>query len=192
MSRNYRGPRSPASPRLFGSALSFFPIPGYNNFMQTLIAILTGAFLVAGLLGTLLPFLPGCPLIFGGAFLYAWYTGFTVISWKTLVLLLALAVFGEVLEKISAFVGARRYGASRWGLIGVLLGGIGGLILAGPLGLIFGPFLGAVILEILRGQAPDGAFRAGFGALIGMAGGALGKLVIGLIMIGIFLLRITQ
>jgi hypothetical protein len=146
----------------------------------------------AGLLGTFLPFLPGCPLIFGGALLYAWYTGFAAVSWKVLVLLLALALFSEVLDKIATFIGARRYGASRWGLMGVLIGGLGGLILAGPAGLIFGPFLGAIALELIRGRALEGAFRAGFGAVVGMAGGAIGKLLIGLIMIGIFLHRAAQ
>jgi len=160
--------------------------------MQTLIVILTGALMLAGLLGTLLPFLPGCPLIFGGAFLYAWHTGFALVSWATLLLLLTLAVLSEVLDKIATLAGAKRYGASRWGLIGVLIGGVGGLILAGPLGLALGAFLGAAALEFLQGRALEGAFRAGFGALIGMAGGALGKLVIGLIMIGIFLYRVGR
>ncbi len=159
--------------------------------MQTLISILTGALMVAGALGTLLPFLPGCPLIFAGALLYAWHTGFAVVSWKILFVLLALTLLSEVLEKVAALIGAKRYGASRWGLIGALLGGIGGVILAGPLGLIFGPFLGAVVLELLHGRALTGAFRAGFGALIGMLGGVLGKLLIALIMIGVFLHRLA-
>jgi uncharacterized protein YqgC (DUF456 family) len=158
--------------------------------MHTLIVILTGILMAAGIMGTLLPFLPGCPLILGGAFLYAWYTGFASVTWKTLLLLLILALLSEVLEKTAAFVGARKYGASRWGLLGVLLGGAGGLILVGPLGLIFGPFLGAAALELLRGRAFFGAFRAGLGALIGIAGGALGKLLIGLVMIGVFLYRL--
>jgi len=155
--------------------------------MRTLIGILTGILMFAGTLGTLLPFLPGCPLIFGGALLYAGYTGFADISWKTLLLLLMLTLLSEVLEKVAVFIGAKKYGASRWGLIGALLGGILGLILSGPLGLIFGPFVGAVLLEFLHGRAPNGAFRAGIGALIGMIGGVLGKLLIALIMIGVFL-----
>ncbi|MBP1714402.1 MAG: hypothetical protein H6Q42_2605 [Deltaproteobacteria bacterium] len=159
--------------------------------MQTLVTFLTGALMFAGMAGTLLPFIPGCPLILGGALLYAWYTGFGKVSWGTLIFLLLLTLLREFLEKGTTFIGAKKYGASRWGLVGVLLGGIGGLILGGPLGLILGPFLGAVILEILHGRAVDGAFRAGFGAIIGMLGGVLGKLLIALIMIGVFLRQLA-
>lgn len=160
--------------------------------MLTFVAILTAFLMLAGIVGTFLPFLPGCPLILGGALLYAWYTGFVKVSWGTLILLLLLTLLSEVLEKGTTFIGARKYGASRWGLLGVLLGGIGGLLLGGPLGLIFGPFLGALAFEILHGRAVDGAFRAGLGALIGILGGILGKLLIGLIMIGAFLRQLSE
>ena len=159
--------------------------------MQTLIPILTGILMFAGILGTLLPFLPGCPLIFAGALLYAWHTGFTAVSWGSLLLLLMLTFLSEILDKAAIFLGAKKYGASRWGMIGVLLGGVAGLILGGPLGLIFGSILGAVTLEILRGRAMNGAFRAGFGVLIGILAGVLGKLLIALTMIGIFLYRLA-
>jgi len=159
--------------------------------MPTFIAIFTAILMFAGIVGTLLPFLPGCPLILGGALLYAWYTGFGVVSWGTLIFLLLLTLLSEVLEKGTTFIGAKKYGASRWGLLGVLLGGIGGLILGGPPGLIFGPFLGAVILEFLHGRAVNEAFRAGWGAIIGLLGGVLGKLLIALIMIGVFLRQLA-
>ena len=159
--------------------------------MQTLIPILTAVLMFAGIVGTVLPFIPGCPLILGGALLYAWHTGFGQVSWGTLLFLLLLTLLSEVLEKGTAFIGAKKYGASRWGLFGVLLGGIAGLILGGPLGLVFGPFLGAVTLEILHGRTVDGAFRAGFGAMIGMLGGVLGKLLIALIMVGVFLHQVA-
>jgi hypothetical protein len=159
--------------------------------MQALIMILTALLMLAGIVGTFLPFIPGCPLILGGALLYAWHTGFSQVSWGTLIFLLLLTLLSEVWEKGASFLGAKKYGASRWGILGVLLGVIGGLIVGGPLGLIFGPFLGAIILEILHGRAVEGAFQTGFGTIIGMLGGILGKLLIALIMVGLFLSQLT-
>jgi len=151
--------------------------------METFVAILTAILMLAGIVGTLDTRLSSHPR---GALLYAWYTGFESISWGTLILLLVLTFLSEALDKGTAFIGARKYGASRWGLFGVLLGGIGGWLLGGPLGLFLGPILGAFALEILHGRALDGAFRAGFGAIIGILGGVLGKCFIALIMIAFF------
>lgn len=148
--------------------------------------------LSAGALGTLLPFLPGTPLIFAGALLYAWHTGFETVSRNTLIALFLLMFLGEALEKISAFLGAKKFGATRRGLIGVLVGGIGGLLLGGPLGLAAGPFLGAFLFEFLPGRSFDGSLRAAVGAFVGLLGGMLGKFLIALAMIGVFLHRVLS
>jgi len=158
-----------------------------NHRMFTGIHILTGFFMIAGLTGTLLPFIPGSPLIFGEALLYAWHTDFIIVGWGTLVALLILTVLGEDLEKLSSLIGARIYGASRWGLIGVFLGGFAGWFIGGIIGLIMGPFLGAIVLEMIPTRDANLAFQAGIGAFLGLLCGMAGKFVIACIMIGVFL-----
>lgn len=160
--------------------------------MQTLISVVTVILILVGLAGTLLPFLPGAPLILAGAFLYAWYTSFQAIGWGTLVTLLILTVLSEVLDRFSSLIGAKRYGASRWGLAGAFLGGVVGLVSGGIVGLVIGPFLGAIFLEMIHGRGFRMALQAGWGAFLGILGGALGKLLIALIMIGILVSRLAR
>lgn len=145
-----------------------------------------------GLFGTVLPFIPGSPIIFAGALLYAWYTDFTIISWSTLSLLLVLVVTSQILEYLASLVGAKRYGAGKWGIIGAFVGGLVGLFLGGIFGIIIGPFLGAVIFEMVGGRKMNDSLKIGFGTLVGFIGGAIGKFILGLIMVGIFLMQVLR
>ncbi len=160
--------------------------------MQTLISVVSIILILAGLAGSLLPFLPGAPLILAGAFLYAWYTSFQVIGWGTLMALLFLTVLSEVLDRFSSLIGAKRYGARRWGLAGAFLNGVVGLIFGGIGGLVIGPFLGAIFLEMIHGRGLRMALQAGWGAFLGILGGVLGKFLIALIMIGILVSRLAR
>lgn len=145
-----------------------------------------------GLLGTVLPFIPGSPIIFTGVLLYAWYTDFAVISWGTLSVLLALVAASQILEYLASLVGAKRYGAGKWGIIGAFVGGLGGLFLGGIFGILIGPFLGAVVFEMIGGRKINDSLQIGFGTLVGIIGGAIGKFIIGLIMVGIFLVQVFK
>lgn len=145
-----------------------------------------------GLLGTVFPFIPGSPLIFAGALLYAWHNDFTVISWGTLSVLLVLVAASQILEYLASLVGAKRYGAGKWGIIGAFAGGLAGLFLGGIFGIIIGPFLGAVIFEWVGGREMNDSIKIGFGTLVGFIGGAIGKFIIGLIMVGIFLIQVLR
>jgi uncharacterized protein len=157
-------------------------------FIISLIIILMGI----GLLGTVLPFIPGSPIIFAGALLYAWHTDFTVISWGTLWVLLFLVAASQILEYLASLVGAKRYGAGKWGIIGAFVGGLVGLFLGGIFGIIIGPFLGAVVFEMGAGREMNDSLKIGFGTLVGFIGGAIGKFIIGLIMVGIFLIQVLR
>jgi hypothetical protein len=157
-------------------------------FVVTLIVILMGV----GLLGTILPFIPGSPLIFAGAFLYAWHTDFTVISWGTLSVLLVLVAVSQILEYLVWLVGARYYGAGKWGIIGAFVGGLVGLFFGGLLGIILGPFLGAIFFERIGGRKMNNSLKIGFGTVVGFIGGTIGKFIIGLMMVGIFLTQVWR
>lgn len=150
----------------------------------------TIALMLIGLIGSVLPFIPGSPLILLGAFIYAWYTDFLVVPWGTLVILLLLTVLSQILDYLASILGAKKFGASRWGMSGAFLGGIIGLFSGGILGILIGPFIGALLLELLHGQDLPASLKIGLGTLVGFLGGAIGKIIIALTMIGIFLVKI--
>ncbi len=150
----------------------------------------TIALMLIGLIGSVLPFIPGSPLILLGAFIYAWYTDFLVVTWGTLVILLLLTVLSQILDYLASILGAKKFGASRWGMSGAFLGGIIGLFSGGILGILIGPFIGALLLELLHGQDLPASLKIGLGTLVGFLGGGIGKIIIALTMIGIFLVKI--
>ena len=146
--------------------------------------------MIIGLIGSVLPFIPGAPLILLGAFIYAWHSDFLVVTWGTLAMLLVLAVLSQILEHFASLLGAKKFGASRWGMIGAFLGGIIGLFCGGLLGILIGPFFGALLLELLHGRKLNASLKIGLGTFVGFLGGAIGKMIIAFTMIGIFLIKI--
>jgi uncharacterized protein len=150
------------------------------------VEIIVGLFFIVGLAGSVIPFLPGTPLIFAGALVYAFATGFTPVGAGRLAILAALAILAYVLEHVAGALGARRYGGSRWAVMGAILGALVGLFF-GPLGLVVGPIVGAVALELSRSGHLERSVRSGFGTLVGMVAGVVANFVLALIMIALFL-----
>ena len=122
-----------------------------------------------------------------GIFIYAVCDGFESISWLLLLIFAVLTIISLALDYLGGVIGAKKFGATKWGLIGSVIGGIAGFFTGGIVGLIFGPFFGAVLLELIFGKDLRGAFKSGAGTLVGFIGGAIAKLAIGVIMIGIFI-----
>ena len=142
--------------------------------------------MVVGLIGTVVPGLPGMPLILGGIALYSLGSGFSVIGVPQFLGLLVLGAIGIGLNFLGNLIGARKFGASRIGLLGAFVGLVIGLFALGPFGIVFGPLLGAVAAELLQGRAAHEALRSGFGVLIGYVVGSLAEVLIALIMVGWF------
>lgn len=147
-----------------------------------------------GLIGTILPILPGLPLIWAGAFLWAWADGFQQVGWPTLIVLAILAIGGWGVSLLVTPAMSRRAGVSWRAIGGAILGGLlGGIFLSvlPVIGTFFGALLGAVLgmwfVEYqIRGdeQAATAAVRA---YLSGVAVTAALNLLLALIMIAIFL-----
>jgi uncharacterized protein YqgC (DUF456 family) len=155
---------------------------------MTLAWLVLGILLVtAGLAGLILPALPGMPLVFAGAVAIAAADGFTRVGYVSLAVLAVLAAAGMVLDHLAGVLGARRFGASRWGIIGSLAGLVAGLPF-GLVGIVFGPALGALALEFARDRALRRAARAGTGVLVGFVLGTIGKYAIASVMIGLLAL----
>ncbi len=154
--------------------------------MTTTLWIVSVLLIVIGVAGTVLPALPGVPLIFGGVLLAAWIGDFQRISVFTVVVLAVLAVVGIVIDYIAAAISAKRAGASKQGIIGAAIGTVAG-VFTGLWGLLFMPLMGAAIGEFI---AHKDAFRAGkvgaatwFGLLVATAI----KLAIAFTMVGVFI-----
>lgn len=149
-----------------------------------LIAILV---MLLGVIGTVLPALPGTPLIFLAAAGYGYYEGFHKITPTILIILFVIMAITFIVDYLAGVIGAKKYGASRYGTWGSFIGGIAGVIIFNIPGLLVGPFLGAVAGEIINGTEIKSALRVGFGTVVGLAGGAMIKLIFALSMIVVFL-----
>jgi hypothetical protein len=138
-----------------------------------------------GLAGTLVPVLPGTPLILLGAAIHAIATGWDPIGPGRLAILGVLAGLGVALSYLAGGLGARGFGASRWAVVGAVIGAVLGVAFA-PLGLLVGPVVGAVAGELVRTRQLAGSLKSGLGALIGLAVGAAMQFGLGLVMVGLF------
>lgn len=152
--------------------------------------IIAVLFFIAGVAGTLLPALPGAPLIWLGMFLYGLIVDFNNLPWTFFVgqgLAVALIFF---VDYFAGAWGVNRYGGSKEAVWGSVLGGVLGIFLMGPFGLIFGPFIGAVAGELYLKKPLEKAFRVGVGTLIGFLGGVILKLAIEIVMIVWFFIAV--
>jgi len=139
---------------------------------------------IVGLAGLLLPVVPGMPLVFAGAVAVAAADGFQRVGWGTLTVLAVLAIAGFVVDHVATVLGARKAGASGWGLLGAVMGLIVGLPF-GLLGIVLGPAVGAVLLEYARDKEARRAAKAGAGVFIGFVVGTALKYAIAAAMLGL-------
>ena len=152
--------------------------------MDTVFVILGAVIVVAGLVALAVPMVPGLAIIYGGVLLIAWADGFTRIGPFMLVALLAVMIAGMVADNVAALFGARRAGASGWGILGAGLGALLGLPL-GPIGVIIGPAVGALVFEYLRNPDLRQAGRAGVGGLLGFVLATVARAVFGVTLAGL-------
>jgi len=138
-----------------------------------------------GVAGSVLPALPGVPLVFMGLFVAAWAEDFTRVSGVTLGLLGLLTLLSFVIDFAASAMGAKRVGATRLAVAGALIGTFAGVFLGLP-GLILGPFVGAVAGEMLSHGRVQQATRAGLATWMGLIFGTLAKLALIFTMLGVF------
>ncbi len=146
--------------------------------------LLVAALLIAGLAGSLIPLLPGTPLILAGALLYALVTDFSPIGAGRLLMLAALAALAYGLEYVGGAVGARKFGGSAWAVVGAIIGAVVGLFF-GPPGLLVGPVVGAVAGELFKSGEMEHSLKAGLGALVGLAVALLARFALAFTMVGL-------
>ncbi len=144
--------------------------------MDIFLIILAGLCLLVGLLGSVLPILPGAPLSYVGILLLH-FTERAEFTTKFLVFWLVIVVLIQVLDYIIPAWGTKKFGGSKKGIWGSMIGVVVGLFF-GPWGVVLGPFFGAVLGELIDGKQTAAAIRAGFGSFLGFLIGTLSKIIV--------------
>jgi len=145
-----------------------------------------------GLIGTIVPVLPGTTIILAAAIIHRVMLGpDKSIGLRTIIVLALLTIATYALDLLAGYFGAKYFGATKWGTFGAVLGALIGLFF-GLIGLFVGPVIGAIVGEVIAGKRMIDAGRAGWGSLLGNIGAMLAKLIIGLAMITIFLVSVPS
>lgn len=152
-----------------------------------LLWVLAAMLVLVGIVGTILPALPGVPLVFMGLLVAAWIGDFQRIGWPTLTILAGLTALAIVADLVASLLGAKRAGASRLALVGAAIGSIVGIFF-GLIGILVFPFIGAVLGEFIARQRLDHAAKVGLATWLGMLLGVLAKLSLAITMIGVFVI----
>ncbi len=152
--------------------------------MSLLLLLLGIAVIVFGVVSLVAPVLPGVAIIYVGVLIVAWADNFTRIGPVMLVVMLGLALFAMVADNLATLFGARRAGASGWGVFGAGVGALAGLFLGLP-GVVLGPAVGALAFEYFRNPDAKKALRAGAGGFLGFVLGVIAKAVFGFLLIGL-------
>lgn len=155
--------------------------------IDVLLNVLAGVLVVVGIAGTVLPALPGLPLVFAGMLLAAWTGDFEQVGWLPLVVLGLMTALSLAIDFVATAVGAKRVGASRLAIAGAVIGTFAGLAF-GLVGVVVGPFVGALAGELLHTRQVGQATRVGFGTWVGILLGTALKLGLAFAMLGLFAL----
>jgi uncharacterized protein len=152
--------------------------------MPILLNAIAAVLIVVGLVGAIVPVLPGIPLIFAGIWLIAGVDGYRHLGLGWLLGIAAVGAVGLVVDLIAGALGAKRSGASPRAVTGAFIGTVIGLFF-GFTGLILGPFLGAVLGELSAGNTVLRSTHVGISAWLGMIFGTIVKLVSSLMMVAL-------
>jgi uncharacterized protein len=145
-----------------------------------------------GLIGAVVPMLPGTTIILAAAVIHRLMLGpEKSVGWKSIAILVLLTLVSYVLDFMSSYFGAKYFGATKWATFGAVVGVVVGMFF-GIVGLFIGPVVGAVAGELIAGKRMIDAGRAGWGSLLGNVAGMIGKLAIALAMITIFLMNVPS
>ena len=144
--------------------------------------------------------LPGNFIILGASMLYGWYGGFQVITVKIIIILIVLALAGELIEFLLGILGSKRYESSNRAIAGSIIFGIVGAVIGAPfffgvgavVGAFAGAFAGAILMELSQGKKMNEAIKSGWGAFLGRVAGTISKGAVGIAMIAITVLAVLS
>ena len=152
--------------------------------MDILLYVIAAVLIAAGLVGAVVPLLPGIPLIFGGIWLIAAVDQYRHLGFGWLLGIGIVGAVGLLMDLLAGALGAKRLGASPRAVWGALLGTIIGMFFGLP-GILFGPFVGALLGELAAGKSVLRSAHVGASTWIGFIFGTLIKLVVSLMMLAL-------
>ena len=154
----------------------------------TIVVIIGVILTILGLIGCIIPGLPGPTFSFIAILILALVQGFVEpLTSNMIIIMVFITVIVTVLDYIVPAAGAKKYGASKWGIWGSIGGMILGIVFFAPIGIIVGAFLGAVAVEMLTGKDSKDALRAGWGVFMGTLFGTILKLAASFYMTYLFI-----
>ncbi len=146
----------------------------------------TALIMGVGLLGAIVPILPGPPLVWLGALYYSYRTDWTQVGWPMLALLLVLAVAGSTADLWISAMGAKKSGASGWATVASLVGGVIGMSVLWLPGLLIGSIAGIALVEYSRHKDWKKVAQVSKGYLVGYLVSIVVEIAVCLLMIGLF------
>lgn len=154
--------------------------------MDIILIIIAALFMLLGIIGSFLPVLPG-PLTSWIGLLILHFAESIPMNKSFLIITLIIAILIWVLDYIIPAMGTKRFGGTKYGMIGTTIGLIVGLIAPIPFGIVIGPFLGAYLGELLNNTDSAKAFKAAFGSFIGFITSTFMKFIVAIIYLGLYI-----
>jgi uncharacterized protein len=158
---------------------------GPMPWLDILLYVLAAVLVLAGLAGTILPMLPGIPILYAGLWLAAGVDGYRHVGLWWLLAIAVVGALGLLLDFVAGMFGARRVGAQPAAVWGAMIGTFVGLFFGLP-GLLLGPFVGALAGELMSGSSVLRSTHVGAGTWIGLLLGTLAKIALSFVMVAMF------
>ncbi|NLJ71514.1 MAG: DUF456 domain-containing protein [Syntrophomonadaceae bacterium] len=158
--------------------------------INTIILIGVFIFIFIGIAGTIIPFIPGVPLVFISILAYSWYEGFNIISVRLIIIFAAITVITLFFNFLALIIGGKYFKASKYGINGAVIGFFLGLIFFPPIGIFIGAPLGGILGEFIFNNDLRNAMKAGIGATLGLVFSIFFNLFIALAMTVTFVIKL--
>lgn len=159
--------------------------------MDIVLIIIAALFIILGILGSFLPVLPG-PITSWIGLLIIHFTDAIPMNTTFLVVTFIIAALIWVLDYIIPAIGTKRFGGTKYGMIGSTIGLVIGLLAPIPGGIIIGPFVGALIGELINKSDSNTALKAAFGSFIGFLTSTFLKFIVALIFLGLYIGKLFE
>ena len=143
--------------------------------MDIFLLVIAFLFMLIGIIGCIIPGLPGTPLAYVGLWI-AQATDRVDFSWQVLLIWGLVTIVVSILDYVVPAWGTKHYGGTKYGVWGSTIGVFVGLAF-GAVGVIVGPLVGAVLGELISGKEWQQAIKAGWGSFIGILTGTILKLI---------------
>lgn len=146
--------------------------------IDLILIILSGILIIVGIIGSVIPAIPDVTLSFAGILLYK-FSSYCQYSWTFVIIAGLITAFAMAADYLIPAWGNKRFGGSKWGAIGCIVGLIIGAFFFPPIGMIIGCFVGAVLFEMLFDQKQlKPALKAGLGSFLGYISSMILSLVV--------------